>query len=367
MRHTFFLFLFLIVLPFSLFAQPPIEIEIDFPCERDSLFGVTMYHKGVIGPESPDSEVELPMPAKISLKNKTQKPIQNLNINLTIEAPLTFFNAQGGTSQEYVWELNTLAPEKTESIKVNIKRPPIDKIETQQATLHYSVQGFQEPNPIQLSGNYPITLHFSKKKWIPWAVLLAGPAALTLLLLLGNYRKLFSHYSTADIVTLAIFISFYVAGAIFTQVLKTLGAPSLIVHSAWFVYMFILLLGLIRLIPKKGVALIFIFGNAVILNTLLWGFNLINLLTFTVGSAVSLELWFRLTGYGRSFFSAFGSGLIFLIYPVSYYWFFTAPYLYHHYYSLWYIELWLLVNLINCGLGGVFGYLFSKRIVKVVR
>lgn len=355
----------LLLCPSLLWAQTPVEIEIDFPYGVDSMFGVTMYEKGVIGPSIRDAEMDFAMAAKITITNKSHKPLNPLQVDLKLNPPLLLLNNNTETENQYLWNLPSLEPNKSQSIKISIQRPRQEKINKKTSSLEYFVK--DKNTGLLLQGSYPIKISVPKNNLIPWITLFVGPIALFFLLIFGKYQKLFDTYSTAEIVTAAIFVSFYVAGSIFTQILKTLGTPSIAIHTIWIYYMFMLMLCLVRLVPKKGVVMIFLFSNAVILNTILYGFNFIHIFTYTIGSAVILELWFYLTGYGKTRFSAIGSGLIFVIYPISFYWFFVAPNLYHHYYSLWYIQLWLSINFLSYLTAGWIGYWFANRIEKVVR
>ncbi len=365
MLKKFFLLVLFLFTPFSLFAQNSVEINIDFPYGIDSMFGVTMYEKGVIGPAIKDAEMNFAMAAQITIKNKTDQPLDNLKIDFTLKNSLDLLNSNTDTPNQYSWAIASLKPNESQSIKLSVKRPHQEKLTKNKAALEYSI--YKEDSTLLLEGDYSIKIAGPKNDLIPWATLLLGPTALLLLLIFGKYQKLFDTYSTAEIVTAAIFVSFYVAGSIFTQILKTLGTPSIAIHTIWVYYMFMLMLCLVRLVPKKGIVMIFLFSNAVILNTIMWGFNFIHIFTYTIGSAVILELWFYLTGYGRTRFSAIGSGLIFVVYPISFYWFFTAPNLYHHYYSLWYIQLWLSINFFSYLTAGWIGYWFANRIEKVIR
>lgn len=346
------------------FAEMPLQIEIDFPHGQDSVFGVQMYEKGVIGPASINQDMEFPLPAKITVSNKTDRLISNLVMEFKIKEPLMFL-----VPEKSIWEIKNLLPGENESILVQIKRPETKVLEkkTTECLLTYKGKGSQDKIPFSIEGSYPLKVLHRTTPWMTWLVTFSGLIGLLLLLLFGKYRGLFLTYSTAEIVTMAIFISFHVAGSVFTQILKTLGAPSLAVHFVWVIYFWLLLVGLIRLVPKKGTVLIFVFGSAVILNLLLWGFNPIQILTYTICSALSLEVWFRLTGFGRSLFSVIGASLIYVLYPVSFFWFFVAPVLYHHFYSLWYIQLWLVFNLVSYLSSSILGYLFATRLVKVVR
>lgn len=354
-------------------SETPLEISVDFPAGKDSIFGVQMYEKGVIGPSASRPDMEFPLPATITFENRSGSDYKNLAVTLKIEEPLSFLipspvSEAEETSRDILWETGSLSPDESKEITYFVKRPGQKELAQKEAEAKLSliVKGTHAGEQFEIDRSYTLKIKDKSSPFLVWLITLSGSIGLILLIWLGRFRPFFARFTTAEIVTVAIFISFQVAGSIFTQILKTVGVPSIGIHTVWIFYYWILLLSLVRLVPKKGAVMLFVFGSAVILNMLLWGFNPVQILTYTICSALVLESWFMATGYGRTLFSAMGAGLLFVVYPTSFYWFFVAPVLYHHFYSGWYIQLWLVVNILTYVTAGWIGYSFSKRIVKVV-
>jgi len=270
-----------------------------------------MYKKGVIGPAAKKGNMEFPPAAMITVTNTGSETINAFQLDLQIEEPLQFVTPENEKSPQeryrsgYLWEIGKLEPGEKKQFKIYVKRPPKEILKEKETPklLHFTGSGLLGKSTIEMKGNYAMKIRDPENRIVILLITFGGVTLLFLLLTFGKYQRLFSHFTTAEIVTMAIFISFYVAGAVFTQILKTVGFPSIAIHSIWVMYFWVLLITLLRLVPKKGTVLIFIFGHTIILDLLMWGFNPIHILTFTVGSAVSLEVWFRLTGFGKTLFS----------------------------------------------------------------
>lgn len=367
-RIIFVLSLLLSFFPAIAFANPSssVSIEVDFPYGLDNYFGIRMYEKGVAGSVTPYDSQGFPLPAQVTVKNHSSSTLFQLKLNFKVDSPLNFKQEENDPSH---WIIEKLKPQETASKIIYLQPPKQEELSGRSQTcfFYYSGDGLEGEKPFTLNGKTSLEIRNPRTGWMPYWVLLNGSVGLALLLFFGGYRRLFSQYTTAEIVTLAILISFEVACSVFSQILRTFGAPTLILNVAWAFYFWIFLVAAVRLIPKKGTVLIFIFGGTLVSGLLLWGLSPIFFLTYTVCAALVFELWFRLTGFGKTLFSALGSAMVFLIYPVAFFWFYVSPILYHYFYHWWYVQLWLAADLLTYVPAAWVGYFFTSRLMKAVR
>lgn len=348
-------------------AQSPLEIDFDFPYGKDTFLGIRMYEKGVVGSISKFSVHDFPVRGKIVVRNAGGVAVENAKLEFTLEEPLVFETQQAPPSGKWdgprrlVWEIPRLEPGAAADVLVHVIPPKAETLAEGETPLRLFYSGGG------IKGEIPFRLRNPQNKWLPYLVIFNGSAVLALLLLFGGYRKLFARYTTAELVSLAILISFYVACSVVSQILRAFGAPSTVLHLAWSFYFFSFLLTAVRLVPKRGAALLFIYGGTLVSGLMLWGLSPIFILTYTICSGVAFEIWFRLTGFGKNLFSAVGAAVVFFVYPVSFFWFFIAPVLYHYFYHWWYIAFWLVLDIGVYVPAAALGWWFTNRLVKAVR
>ena len=178
-------------------------------------------------------------------------------------------------------------------------------------------------------------------------------------------RKLFRSFTIQDIVVVAFFCSLlYVAVLPFRFGLSRLPFIHALIFSIPFTA--VLFVG-IRVVPKMGSATLIIFGHSLLsqvlsrgINPLWWPYALI--------SAFSLELYFIATGsYLGTRKNAFFAGLLRGAVVYSYFYLFSAPYIWHLHYEPWYIVLQTIQGVAGSAAGGLIGYSLSKPILRAYR
>lgn len=182
----------------------------------------------------------------------------------------------------------------------------------------------------------------------------------------AGYRKRIIHsFSTTEIVTVALFCSLlYVAILPFKFGLSRIPFVHAFIFSLPFTA--VLFIG-IRIIPKMGAATFIIFGHSLLaqilsrgINPLWWPYALI--------AGFTLEAYFLITGsYLESRKNALFAGALrgFVVY--IYFYFFSAPYIWHLHYAPWYITIQTAQGVIGSAIGGLIGYSLSKPIISAYR
>jgi hypothetical protein len=179
-------------------------------------------------------------------------------------------------------------------------------------------------------------------------------------------KQLFKGFETSELVTLSVFTAFYVLGAFLSGFVKAVNLNSVLMQIVWAIYSWILILTLVRLVPKPGSVSILMILGSLLTGILIFGVDPLMLLTYTIPGALTLELWFAVSGYGRSFFSAFGAAVCYIFFPVAFFWFFVTSQIYHYFYSLPYILFWVGLNAFSYLIASILGYRVSRYFEKVI-
>ena len=168
-----------------------------------------------------------------------------------------------------------------------------------------------------------------------------------------------------DLVTIAFFIVLlYVAILPFKMGLSKIP----FIHTFFFSIPFtcILFIG-IRAVPKPGSATMIICGHSLFvqlisrgINPLWWPYALIE--------ALALEVYFFLTkNYIGSKFHAITAGALRGLVVYLYFYYISAPLIWHKFYAPWYITIHTAQGVIGSAIGGIIGYQISKTVEKAYR
>ncbi len=179
-----------------------------------------------------------------------------------------------------------------------------------------------------------------------------------------NRGRLFS-LKTLDLITIAFFVVLlYVAILPFKMGLSKIP----FIHTFFFSIPFtcILFIG-IRAVPKPGSATMIICGHSLFvqlisrgINPLWWPYALIEALT--------LEAYFLLTkNYIDSRFYAITAGALRGLVVYLYFYYISAPLIWHKFYAPWYIAIYTTQGVIGSAIGGLIGYQISKTIEKAYK
>lgn len=173
------------------------------------------------------------------------------------------------------------------------------------------------------------------------------------------------YFNTLELITIAFFV-ILMYGAILPFKMGLSKIP--FVHAFFFSVPFtcVLFIG-IRLIPKFGTTTFLICGHSLFtqiisrgINPLWWPYALIESLT--------LEIYFLLTkNYLTTKFSAVISGALRGLVVYLYFYFVSAPYIWHKFYAPWYISIQTFQGVIGSSLGGLLGFEISKTVEKVYK
>jgi len=181
----------------------------------------------------------------------------------------------------------------------------------------------------------------------------------------GVRRRLIKNFTVHELIVIALFCSLlYVAGLPFKFGLSRIPFIHTFAYSIPFTT--VLFIG-IRLVPKLGTATLIIFGHSLLsqiisrgINPLWWPYALL--------AGFVLELYFLLCrNYLGSRANALGAGILrgFVVYIYFYY--ISAPYIWHIFYAPWYISVQTLQGVIGSGIGALIGFSLSKPIISAYR
>lgn len=197
-------------------------------------------------------------------------------------------------------------------------------------------------------------------------------ASLILVVLLGavlfytvRIKKMIPQFSTEELITVALFCSIlYIAILPFK-----FGLSRIPIIQAFFFsvpYTTILVVG-VRLVPKVGTVTLLICGHSLLsqilssgVNPLWWPYALL--------AGFVLEIYFLITGnYLATMRNAVGAGILrgFTVYVYFYY--FSAPYIWHQHYAPWYIWLQTGQGMAGSALGAIIGFYLSRTIIQAYR
>lgn len=179
-----------------------------------------------------------------------------------------------------------------------------------------------------------------------------------------NRNKTFS-LKAIDLVTIAFFVMLlYVAILPFKMGLSKIP----FVHTFFFSIPFtcVLFIG-IRAVPKPGSATMIICGHSLFVqlisrgvNPLWWPYALIEALT--------LEAYFLVTkNYIHSKFHAIMAGALRGLVVYLYFYYISAPLIWHKFYAPWYITAHTIQGVVGSAIGGLIGYRISKVVEKAYK
>lgn len=178
-------------------------------------------------------------------------------------------------------------------------------------------------------------------------------------------KKRQSYFNTLELITIAFFV-ILMYGAILPFKMGLSKIPFL--HAFFFSVPFtcVLFIG-IRLIPKFGTATFLICGHSLFtqiisrgINPLWWPYALIE--------SLILEGYFLVTkNYLNTYFSAVTGGALRGLVVYLYFYFISAPFVWHKFYAPWYITIQTIQGVIGSGLGGVIGYRLSKLVERAYK
>jgi hypothetical protein len=178
-------------------------------------------------------------------------------------------------------------------------------------------------------------------------------------------RKAIPSFSTVDLTTIALFCSLlYITILPFKFGLSRIP----LIQSFFFSipYTATLFIG-IRLIPRAGTTTMIICGHSILsqiissgLNPLWWPYALL--------ASFALELYFIITGnYLHTMKNALGAGFLRGLTVYTYFYCFSAPYIWHQFYAPWYIFIQTAQGIVGSIIGALIGIYLSKPIINAVR
>lgn len=172
-------------------------------------------------------------------------------------------------------------------------------------------------------------------------------------------KRLFS-LKAVDLVTISFFaVLLYVAILPFKMGLSKIP----FVHTFFFSIPFtcILFIG-IRAVPKPGSATMIICGHSLFVQLISRGINPL-WWPYALLEALILEAYFLLArSYIGSRFHAIMAGALRGLVVYLYFYFISAPFIWHKCYAPWYIAIHTLEGVIGSAIGGVIGYRISKTV-----
>ena len=181
----------------------------------------------------------------------------------------------------------------------------------------------------------------------------------------GMRRRLIKNFTIYELIVIALFCSLlYIAGLPFKFGLSRIPFIQSFAYSIPFTA--VLFIG-IRLVPKPGTATLIIFGHSLLsqiisrgINPLWWPYALL--------AGFVLELYFLCCrNYLESRVNAIGAGILrgFVVYIYFYY--ISAPYIWHMHYAPWYIFIQTLQGMTGSCIGALIGFSLSKPIISAYR
>ncbi|MGP8153885.1 MAG: hypothetical protein ACLQBQ_07050 [Smithella sp.] len=178
-------------------------------------------------------------------------------------------------------------------------------------------------------------------------------------------RKAIPSFSIMDLTTIALFCSLlYIAILPFKFGLSRIPVIQTFFFSI--PYTAILFIG-IRLMPRAGTATLIICGHSILsqiissgINPLWWPYALL--------ASFALELYFIITkNYLNTGKNALGAGFLRGLIVYLYFYYFSAPYIWHKFYAPWYIVFQTAQGVAGSIIGAFIGIYLSKPIIKASR
>jgi ABC-type thiamin/hydroxymethylpyrimidine transport system permease subunit len=178
-------------------------------------------------------------------------------------------------------------------------------------------------------------------------------------------RKEIPSFSILDLTNIAMFSSLlYIAILPFKFGLSRIP----MIQSFFFAipYTAVLFIG-IRFVPRAGTATFIICGHSLLsqiissgVNPLWWPYALL--------ASFILELYFIVTrNYLNTVTNALGAGFFRGLTVYSYFYWFSAPYIWHQFYAPWYIVMQTLQGIAGSIIGAFIGIYLSKPIINAAR
>lgn len=178
-------------------------------------------------------------------------------------------------------------------------------------------------------------------------------------------QRIIRGFSLQEIVTIALFCSLlYIATLPFKFGLSRIPFIQAFIFSIPFTA--VLVVG-IRLVPKCGTATFIIFGNSLLSQIISRGINPLWWPYALLGGFV-LELYFLISrNYLETRMNALGAGLVrgFTVY--IYFYFFSAPFIWHLHYAFWYVCVQTIQGIAGSGIGALIGFAVSRPIRNAYR
>ncbi len=178
-------------------------------------------------------------------------------------------------------------------------------------------------------------------------------------------KDMIRNINTQDLIVIALFCSLlYVAGLPFKLGLSRIPFIHAFVFSIPFTA--VLFIG-IRIVPKTGTAMLIILGHSLLsqlisrgINPLWWPY------AFLAGLVLELYFFATKSYLGTKLNSLFAGCLRGLI-MYLYFYYVSAPYIWHIHYAPWYIFIQTLQGVIGSGTGALIGFALSKPIIKAYK
>lgn len=178
-------------------------------------------------------------------------------------------------------------------------------------------------------------------------------------------KDMIRNLNTQDLIVIALFCSLlYVAGLPFKLGLSRIPFIHAFVFSIPFTA--VLFIG-IRIVPKTGTAMLIILGHSLLsqlisrgINPLWWPY------AFLAGLVLELYFFATKSYLGTRLNSLFAGCLRGLI-MYLYFYYVSAPYIWHIHYAPWYIFIQTLQGVIGSGTGALIGFALSKPIIKAYK
>ena len=172
-------------------------------------------------------------------------------------------------------------------------------------------------------------------------------------------------FDTLELVTIAFFIILlYVAILPFKMGLSRI--PFLYNFFFSIPFTCVLFIG-IRLIPRFGTATFLICGHSLFTQIVSRGINPL-WWPYALAESLTLETYFLLTkNYLESNFSAITAGALRGLIVYVYFYYVSAPFIWHKYYASWFIIANTMQGVVGSAIGGIIGYKISRTIEKAYK
>jgi len=350
---------------------PSVSVDFQFPFDdQQSIFGINIYKNHIAGAGSVIGPEQDFLEASIVLKNLEDVSLTKVQVRLKVPGYLYLSEKSKGEwgsdrKGEIEKQLGQFPAGGQKTVSILFKKPKLKKGLSD--SFHLEVLVGQGESQKQIDFSFPFEI--KSPSFALGALGLLGICLIFggLLFLLAKRFQIFHRLTTTEIVSLAVFSAFYVVGSFILMMLRAFGIPTFFLQIFWGAYFFVIIILSVRFIPKVGTVAIVKIAGTLIGSVMFYGISPVMLLTHTIPAVLALELWFLLTGYGKSMRSCVGAGLVYLLVPSAFFWFYVSPLFYHHYYALWYAGFWLSINAVSFVLGGFLGYRVANRVVEVVK